>query len=228
LLALAQTLDPQRHVGGGFLELALQPFQALEVVVHAQELVATEQPPASSLTAVAVAPVAEMAHRVVLPPTMRGSMTWCRRSLTALCAAGLALAACGGEEEPAASPEPASSSSTTTTPTTSMIAPPTPVPADQQDALIAAVVAYQRAQGVERIRFEVRNLLRSAVDPAWARFNASPSAGNEREFLGGIGVAHFDGAAWTVVDFGTDVVGCAPEVVPVAVQQSLQLACPIR
>ena len=156
---------------------------------------------------------------------MRGSMPP-RRPLVrflALVSFGLVVAACGGSDE---SPEPRPTTSpSTSTPTTTMIVPPTTFPADQRDALIEAVIRHQRGLGVERLRFVVRNLLQSSADPEWARFNTAPTPGNERVFFPGFGVAHFDGSAWTVVDYGMDTVGCPPAEVPEAVRATLQLAC---
>jgi hypothetical protein len=144
------------------------------------------------------------------------------RLTVALLAAGVALAACG-EESPESEPPPSTITTTTTTPPT---APVTTFPADQGAALRAAVTEYENAQGVETLRFEVRNLLLSSVDPNWARFNIAPTLGNEPVFQGGYGVAHFDGTSWNVVDIGTSEVGCPPTEIPAPVRESLQLGCP--
>ncbi len=143
------------------------------------------------------------------------------RLAVSLLAVGVGLTGCGDE-----SPESEPPSTSTTTSTTPPTVPVTTFPTDQGAALRTAVTEYENAQGVETLRFEVRNLLLSSVDPNWARFNVAPTFGNEAVFQGGYGVARFDGTSWTVVAFGTADVGCPPTDIPAPVRESLQLGCP--
>jgi len=69
---------------------------------------------------------------------------------------------------------------------------------------------------------------KSLVDPHWAKFTAAPAVGNEP--APSYGYELFASHRWTVVDAGTQYVGCArpgrPGAVPRDIISSFGMACP--
>ncbi len=131
------------------------------------------------------------------------------------------LAACGAATKPGSK---SSAKSTTTVPvTTTTLAP------QVKSTLTQAVTSYETAQGVKQSEYTISRLEASSVDPTWALFALLPTTG-EVDFQSGYGFAHMTGGSWTVVSFGSSMVGCPPgasgnEVVPAKVLAGFFLSC---
>jgi hypothetical protein len=78
-------------------------------------------------------------------------------------------------------------------------------------------------------QYTVANVSLARSDATWARFDTLPAPGEESVYQGGSGIAHCDGTAWAVTDFGTAEVGCPGGAVappPEAVRTDLGIDCP--
>lgn len=98
-------------------------------------------------------------------------------------------------------------------------------------SLIAAAVKASPAGGLNQNpdQYEVANVSTAQSDATWARFDTLPAPGQEGTYQGGNGIAHCDGNAWSVTDFGTAEVGCPGGAVtppPPAVRSDLGIDCP--
>jgi hypothetical protein len=133
------------------------------------------------------------------------------------------LAACGSSGKPGAKSKGKSTTTTTVPVTTTTLAP------QVKNTLTQAVTSYETAQGVMQSEYTVGRLATSGVDPTWALFSLLPTAG-ETNFQSGYGFAHMTSGSWTVVGFGSSMVGCPPgakgnQVVPAKVLAGFNLAC---
>jgi hypothetical protein len=139
----------------------------------------------------------------------------------------LALAACGSGKPGAKS----STGSTSKSKATTTTLPPTTttIPPAVKNTLTSAVTAYESAQGVTPSQYSISRLETSGVDSSWALF-AILESGNQVNFQGGYGFAHMTGGNWSVVAFGSSMVGCPPgakgnKVVPANVLAGFSLSC---
>ena len=135
-----------------------------------------------------------------------------------LLAVAVSLAACGS------STKPRSKATTTTVPLTTTTLPP-----EVKNTPTQAVTSYETAQGVTQSEYTIGHLATSAVDPTWALFSLLNTPG-EINFQPGYGFAHRTGGSWTVVGFGSSMVGCPPgasgnQVVPARVLAGFSLTC---
>jgi peptidoglycan hydrolase-like protein with peptidoglycan-binding domain len=116
-----------------------------------------------------------------------------------------------------------SGSTTTTTGSNSGSGAPT--------AAVAAINAYEAANGPPAGSWQLTSTQVSGVDPTYVLFRIGPSPGHESTVQGGYGFAHSTGGVWSVVGFGTAEVGCPSAgshspLVPSAVLAGFGLSCP--
>ncbi len=156
-----------------------------------------------------------------------------RTGVVVVAALTLLGAACGGSSPSASShPRPATttSTSTTSTTTTTTTVNPATLPCGGTPPIPIAVRASSVAGlNVNPDQYTVANVSLARSDATWARFDTLPAPGQESVYQGGSGIAHCDGVAWSVTDFGTAEVGCPGGVVappPEAVRTDLGIDCP--
>jgi|HubBroStandDraft_1064217.scaffolds.fasta_scaffold61447_3 hypothetical protein len=141
-------------------------------------------------------------------------------------ALAVSLAACGSGPKAGAKhgAKHGAKSTTTTVPvTTTTLAP------QVKSTLTQAVTSYETAQGVTQSEYTVDRLQTSSVDPTWALFSLLAAKG-ETDFQNGYGFAHMTSGSWSVVGFGSSMVGCPPgaagnQVVPAKVLAGFFLSC---
>jgi hypothetical protein len=149
-------------------------------------------------------------------------------------AVALLGAACGGSSSSASSPSLHSrhitTTSTSTTTTTTTTTDPATLPCGGAPPVPIAVRASPVAGlNLNPNQYTVANVSLARSDATWARFDTLPAPGQESVYQGGSGIAHCDGTAWSVTDFGTAEVGCPGGTVappPEAVRTDLGIDCP--
>jgi len=96
---------------------------------------------------------------------------------------------------------------------------------------LAAINAYESANGPAAGTWQITSTQVSAVDPTYVLFRIGPAPGYQNQVQGGYGFVHDEAGTWTVISFGSALVGCTPSsaqapVVPAAVLSGFGLSCP--
>jgi hypothetical protein len=143
-------------------------------------------------------------------------------------------AACGGSSpsasNPSRHPHRVTTTSTSTTSSTTTTTVPATLPCGGAPPIPIAVRASSVAGlNLNPNQYTVANVSLARSDATWARFDTLPAPGQESVYQGGSGIAHCNGTAWSVTDFGTAEVGCPGGAVtppPEAVRTDLGIDCP--
>jgi hypothetical protein len=147
----------------------------------------------------------------------------------------LLSAACGGSSSSASNASQHSrrvtttSTSTTSSTTTTTLNPATLPCGGAPPIALAVRVSPVAGLNLNPTLYTVANVSLARSDATWARFDTLPAPGQESVYQGGSGIAHCDGTAWSVTDFGTAEVGCPGGAVtppPEAVRTDLGIDCP--
>jgi hypothetical protein len=138
---------------------------------------------------------------------------------------GLGAAACSSSSKPGALVD-----GTTTTVAGTSVPPGYTGQVKAPDAAVNAIRTYEVKNGPPLGSWTITSVQVSAADPTYVLYRISPPPGHANA-QGGYGFAHQAGSTWTVVDFGTDAVGCPPgatggKVIPKAVLGGFRLGCP--
>ena len=121
----------------------------------------------------------------------------------------------------AATTEPATTTTTTAPPpSSSTSAPSTPLPAQVPPGLQQAIQSYLMSQGYPPGSYQVSDVAISTADPTYADFAITPTKPNSQPALG---IAQMMGSQWSVVAFGSAMVGCG--TVPPPVLGSFAISC---
>jgi hypothetical protein len=108
---------------------------------------------------------------------------------------------------------------------------PTPVSSTVPSGAIAAINSYETQNGPGVGKWVIESAQVSKVNPMYVFFRIGPAKGFEDSVQGGYGFALDSGTSWSVVGFGSALVGC-PEsgsnaaVVPSAVLTEFGFGCP--
>lgn len=123
---------------------------------------------------------------------------------------------------------PGTAPTATTTSTTAAAAPTTTDAAPpSQQALRAAITAFQSSQGVPAADYRVGTVVESTVDPSWVKFTVAATPAAAGNYQGGYGFVHQSGGTWSVTSFGTAEVGCGGTgAVPAPVLSGFGASCP--
>ena len=108
---------------------------------------------------------------------------------------------------------------------------PTPVSSTVPSGAIAAINSYETQNGPGVGKWVTESAQVSTVNPTYVFFRIGPAKGFEDSVQGGYGFALDSGTSWSVIGFGSALVGC-PEsgshaaVVPPAILTEFGFGCP--
>lgn len=94
-----------------------------------------------------------------------------------------------------------------------------------------AITRYETKHGPKLGTWVITSVQASSSDPSFVMYRISPASSKDTNVHGGYGFAHEVGTTWSVVSFGSSLVGCPPGVpgnatIPPTVLSTFDLTCP--